>query len=90
MAAGDSDDDEVVAIEGVDVDEEGDGVADEVPLTARAVLRITFPWKVKFQTNFKLWMMKIEQNNFFEHTISRLLFIYFQKRQTNVKKIFDR
>jgi len=43
VAAGDSDDEEVVAIEGVDVDEDGDGVADDVPRTARAVLRITFP-----------------------------------------------
>ena len=30
---------------GVEVDDEGEGVADEVPRTARAVLRITFPWK---------------------------------------------
>jgi hypothetical protein len=28
---------------GVEVEEEGDGVAEEVPRTARAVLRITFP-----------------------------------------------
>ena len=52
VAAGDSDDDEVVAIEGVDVDEEGDGVADEVPRTARAVLRITFPWKSYISNQF--------------------------------------
>jgi hypothetical protein len=32
-----------VAIVGVEVDEEGEGVAEEVPRTARAVLRITFP-----------------------------------------------
>ena len=28
---------------GVDVDDDGDGVADDVPRTARAVLRITLP-----------------------------------------------
>jgi hypothetical protein len=43
-AAGDEDEDEVVAIVGVEVDDDGDGVAEEVPLTARAVLRITLPW----------------------------------------------
>jgi len=63
VAAGDSDDEEVVAIEGVDVDEDGDGVADDVPRTARAVLRITFPWKVEFQTNFKRVQICNNENN---------------------------
>lgn len=44
MAAGDEDADDAVAeVVGVEVEEEGDGVAEEVPRTARAVLRITFP-----------------------------------------------
>ena len=44
VAAGDEDADDAVAeVVGVEVEEEGDGVAEEVPRTARAVLRITFP-----------------------------------------------
>ena len=42
--ADEDDDDDVVGSVGVDVDDDGDGVADDVPRTARAVLRITLPW----------------------------------------------
>ncbi len=37
------DDSEVVGMDGVEIDEDGEGVADEVPLTARAVVLMTCP-----------------------------------------------